>query len=204
MPRGHSGPGDVWDDLFENPSADGVAPRELLLSALGGLPEPPFPEQSLLRVCRALRSVVRWAEPPGDVLLAASGLNAALLPSDDLDLWLALAAGTISPRGAIPGDGESWQELDDADWLGAILYMARGGPGARTTPHDLLIGIATCPETRGQIDAPHAKGISQAFETLTSLWRALGAVGSPREGRPLTPLGHWGFPLALLKAWEDR
>jgi hypothetical protein len=147
---------------------------------------------------------VRWAEPPGDVLLAAAGLNAAMLPPGDMDLWLTLAAGTISPQGAISGDGEPWQELDDADWLGAILYMARGGPGARTTPHDLLIGIASCPETRGEIDAIHAKGISQAFETLTPLWRALGAVGPPREGRPLTPLGHWGLPLALLKAWEDR
>jgi hypothetical protein len=60
--RGHPGPGEVWDDLFENAGADGVAPRELLLSALSSLSEPPFPEERLLRLCRSLRSVVRWAE----------------------------------------------------------------------------------------------------------------------------------------------
>jgi hypothetical protein len=204
MPLGHSGPADLWSDLFGDLGADGDAPRELLVGALIALPEPQFPDRSLQRVCRALRGVVRWGEPPCDLLLAASGLEAALLPSDDIDMWLALAAGTISPRGALPSGGEAWRDLDEADWLGAILYMARSGPGAPTTPHDLLVGIASGPETRGEIDALHAKGITRAFEGLGPLWRALGAVGSAQDGRPLTPLGHWGFPLALLRAWDGR
>jgi hypothetical protein len=118
---------------------------------------------------------------------------------------MALAAGTISPRGTIPGDASTaWRELDEADWLGATLYMVRGGPGTRTMPADLLSGIATCPETHGSIESQHARGVERGFEAIGPLWRALGIVGSPHEGRPLTTLGHWGLPLALLRAWEPR
>jgi hypothetical protein len=132
-------------------------------------------------------------------------LDPEQLPGEDLELWMNLAAGTISPRGAIRGQTATpWRELDDADWLGAVLYMARGGPGTPTSPQDLLSGIVLCPETRGDIDPQHVRGITEAFEAVGPLWRTLGGVGSVQEGRPLTTLGHWGLPLALLRAWEPR
>jgi hypothetical protein len=204
-----SGHEDPWDELFgsRDGHADGSpdGARDLLISALTRLPEPPVPDGALEGVCRALRGALRWGEPPGDVLLVAGGLDPTALPLHDLELWMALAAGTISPRGAIPGPAAStWRELDDADWLGVVLYMARGGPGTLTSPHDLLSAIVTCPETRGDIDPRHAAEITRAFEAIGPLWRALGAVGSAHEGRPLTPVGHWGLPLALLRAWDNR
>jgi len=201
----HSGHGDFWEDLFESRDGSPDGARDLLTSALARLPEPPFPESHLELACRSLRGALRWGEPPCDVLLAAGGLDPEQLPGEDLELWMNLAAGTISPRGAIRGQTATpWRELDDADWLGAVLYMARGGPGTPTSPQDLLSGIVLCPETRGDIDPQHARGITEAFEAVGPLWRALGGVGSVQEGRPLTTLGHWGLPLALLRAWETR
>ncbi|HEV8572902.1 MAG TPA: hypothetical protein VGR49_07645 [Actinomycetota bacterium] len=198
-------PGDPWEDFFGSRDGAPEGARELFISALSRLPEPPFPHDSLERACRSLRGALRWGEPPCDLLLAAGGLEAERLPREDLDLWMMLAAGTISPRRPIPGQiSTAWDELDDADWLGATLYMARGGPGTPTMPGDLLSGIVLCPETRGDIDTQHARAITQAFEAVGPLWRVLGVVGSAQEGRPLTTLGHWGLPLALLRAWEAR
>src|SRR5919106_4782189 len=206
-----SGHEDPWDELFgsRDGQPDGHADgppegaRDLLVSALTRLPEPPFPDGALERVCRALRGALRWGEPPGDVLLAAGGLDPNALPQRDLDLWMPLAVGTIAPRRAIPGPAASaWRELDDADWLGVVLYIARGGPGTSTSPQDLLSAIVTCPETRGDIDSHHAAEIIRAFEAVGPLWRGLGGVGSAHEGRPLSPVGHWGLPLALLRAWD--
>jgi hypothetical protein len=201
----HSGHGDLWEDLFGSRDGQPEGPRELLITALSRLPEPSFPEDAVEQTCRSLRSALRWGEPPCDLLLAAAGLDVQHLPQEDVDLWMTLAAGTISPRGTVPGDASrAWRELDEADWLGAILSLARNGPGSSTTPQDLLAAVVMCPETRGDIDPEHARGIALGFETIGPLWRALGIVGSVHEGRPLTPLGHWGLPLALLRAWEPR
>jgi hypothetical protein len=197
--------GDEWDDLFGSQEGEPAGPRELLVSALARLPEPPLPDGSLEHACRSLRGAVRWGEPPCDVLLTGGGLQPERLPQEDLELWMTLTTGTIAPRGSTSGrTGAAWRELDDADWLGAILYMARGGPGTPTTPQDLLSGIVICPETRGDIEPEHAGEIIQAFEFVGPLWRVLGVVGPAQEGRPLTPLGHWGLPLALLRAWEQH
>ena len=200
-----SGHDDPWDELFGSRDGHAEGPsegaRDLLISALTRLPEPPFPDGALEQVCRSLRGTLRWGESPGDVLLAVGGLNLAALPSTDLDLWMALAVGTISPRGPAP---TAWRELDDADWLGVVLYMARGGPGTPTSPEDLLSAIVTCPETRGDIDPPHAAEILRGFEAVGHLWLALGAVGHHQDGRPLTTVGHWGLPLALLRVWDTR
>ncbi|MGH2681635.1 MAG: hypothetical protein ACRDIX_00190 [Actinomycetota bacterium] len=197
--------GDPWEDLFDSRDGSPDGARDVLVSALARLPDPSFPVAGLERACRSLRGALRWGEPPCDVLLAGGGLDPESLPAEDLELWMALAAGTISPRRSISAQSASaWRDLDDADWLGAILYMARGGPGTPTNPQDLLSGIVTSPETRGDIDPQHARAIARAFEAVGPLWRALGMVGSVQEGRPLTTLGHWGLPLALLRAWEPR
>jgi hypothetical protein len=204
-----SGHEDPWEELFGardgRPNEASDRARDLLISALARLPEPPFPDGALQRACRPLRGAPRWGEHPAELLLAASGLDPGTLPEDDLDLWMVLAAGTISPRETLAGHGvSSWRELDDADWLGVGLYLARGGPGTPMSAQDLLAAIVTGPETRGDIDPQHAAEITRAFDIVGRLWRALGAVGPARDGRPLTPLGHWGLPLALLRAWEGR
>lgn len=88
--------------------------------------------------------------------------------------------------------------LEIADWVGAIIGLARAGVGARAEPEDLADWISACSEIDGVIDPDDADFVAGAFEIVLPTWEAVGALD---EGRRLTRLGVWGLPRALAAAW---
>jgi hypothetical protein len=50
----------------------------------------------------------------------------------------------------------------------------------------------------GALEAQSAALMRMAFELIIPVWTAVGVVGP--DGA-LTPLGAWGLPLALARAW---
>lgn len=191
----------AWDE-FEAHAAKIVA------TALEELPESVCPQGELAAACRRLRENIPEWKPPYRALARSGGLPKGSLPEDDRELWLTLAAGTISavdePRLGDPEGEASWMALMHADWAGAILYLARSGPGTSADPHQLLAGIASVPEIEGDFDLEDEAPTASGFLTVLPMWEALGAVGSPLDDYPLTRLGHWGLPQALLSAWAHQ
>jgi Plasmid pRiA4b ORF-3-like protein len=184
----------AWDEAE-------AASWEIVAKALAGI-ERPLPAQELARAVariRAAASEPHWAVA---VLLAAGGLADAQLPADDEQLWLELASGVVSPRDDTPLDDEleaSWYSLELADWAGAVIGLVRGGVGHSAEPEELIRLIETCPEIDAEETDPDDNVILLiAFETVVSLWEALGAVD---QNRRLTALGRWGLPEALRLAW---
>lgn len=125
-------------------------------------------------------------------------------PQDDVDLWLALAAAVVEPRGDLPVDLEAeaaWAALEPADWAGAVIELTRAGIGAAATPEDLVDLVNRCPEIEGPgLTEDDEDLLVTAFTPVVELWQALGALdGSAR----LTALGRWGLPLSLRRAWIE-
>lgn len=181
-----------------------AASWDVVAKALVGI-ERPLREQDLATAVARVRAETSDPVWPYDVLLAASGLEEAQMPEDDQELWLELASGVVSPRDDTPLDAEleaAWYSLEPVDWAGAVIGLVRGGVGQSAEPEELIRLIDTCPEIETQETDPDDNLIlTVAFETVVSLWEALGAVDSDRR---LTPLGRWGLPEALRLAWIGR
>ncbi|HSL67386.1 MAG TPA: hypothetical protein VK977_04435 [Actinomycetota bacterium] len=205
MRHGH-GERDVgWDDLFAEGDEERDVALHILEEALGEAPAAPPPLVDVAEASGALRKGLRWGGDPYETLLQAGGLDAHRLPHDDVELWVTAAAGTFAPRTRTlpsPERAAVWRVLDPADWLGAILYILRAGPGSGATPEHLLAAVETLPEGDGPLSLPHRQEVLTGFGVVLPLWRVLGAVGSGRDGRPLTPVGQWGLPRGLLHAWR--
>ncbi len=184
----------AWDEAE-------AASWEVVAKALTGI-ERPLPPQDLTAATARVRANASEPHWPYDVLLAAGGLAEAQLPTDDQQLWLELASGVVSPRDDTPLDAEveaSWYSLELADWAGAVIGLVRGGVGHSAEPEALIQLIETCPEVEAEGPDPDDNVIlAIAFETVVSLWEALGAVDPDRR---LTALGLWGLPEALRLAW---
>jgi hypothetical protein len=202
--------------LAEWAAAEAEALDELR-AVLADLPERPLPEADLRQACDRIRAVMRETEWPGELLAACGGLDSRNLPRDDAELWLALAAGIVSPQNELQDDDDGQSELDGAgeltedeeamialcaldhnDWLAAMSALARGGPGIPAAEDDLARYVSEYDPDDVDDQADAAAGM---FLHAVGLWQVLGAVDD--AGR-LTPLGWWGLPEALQRAWASQ
>lgn len=177
--------------------------RSELENLLAGLGERPCPQEELRAAAGRLRPGLVSGDPLYDLLGSGGGLSPRALPALDRELWLTLAAGVTAPADEPPGHYEpeelsSWYALDHVDWLCAVGELARRGVGAPAEGDDLAGYVASSDLAEGEMDPDDVGVLSTGFQTVTELWRALGAVDG--DGR-LTPLGWWGLPEALRRAW---
>lgn len=185
----------AWDE------ADRLALAELdrVLAEVG---ERPCPAGELAAVVARLRQDDRAVSA---LLASAAWIDPDEPPDDDADWWLSHAQGTINPAGEPPEDVDvdvlsPWWALEHADWLGAVAALARGGPGTSADPDDLAAAVGASPD----VDAAYETSddeltVAVGLGTAVAMWRELGAVDVDDR---LTPLGWWGLPEALRRAWR--
>lgn len=177
--------------------------RSELDDLLAGLGERPCPQEDLHAATERLRAGLVSGDPPYDLLGSAGGLHPGALPALDRELWLTPATGVVEPADEPPDryDPEtlsSWYALAHVDWLCAVGELARHGVGVPAEAGDLAGYVASSDLAEGDLDPDDVDVLSAGFRTVTELWRALGAIDD--DGR-LTPLGWWGLPEALRRAW---
>lgn len=201
----------VWAVIDENDEeflaeceADDAEARAALTSMLADLPPRPRPDAELGAACRRVRSGLHRGEWPFDLVRAAGGVDPATLPGDDADLWLTLAAGAANCRDEPPpaldvDAAAAWMTLAQAEWLAAVVALVRGGPGTAADPHALAVAVeaSVADEDHDEDDAV----LAAAFGPVVLIWSALGAIDAEER---LTPLGWWGLPEALTRAWSPR
>jgi hypothetical protein len=232
---------DEEDDEFlaEWDAAEAEALAELR-EILAELPARELPEKDLHSACDQIRAAMQRPGWPRELLAACAGVDPDRLPGDDAELWLALAAGIVSPREELRREGEGDDEpdepgesddLDDEldeldefgdesdeladltedeqamvalcaldlnDWLAATSALARGGPGTRASDLDLARYVSDYDPDDFDDQSDAAAGM---FAYAVGLWRVLGAVD---DADRLTPLGWWGLPEAVQRAWTPR
>lgn len=197
-----------WDEAEAEALAE-------LRAVLAELPGRDLPEAALRAACDGVRSVMKQPGWPRDLLAACAGVDPASLPSDDAELWLTFAAGIVEPRDELPDDDQDEPDgvedltddeeamvalcaLDHNDWLAATSALARGGPGIPASAYDLARYVSEYDPDDIDDQADAAAGM---FEHAVGLWRVLGAVDDDDR---LTPLGWWGLPEAVARAWAPR
>jgi hypothetical protein len=203
-----------------------------LRSTLAELPERPVPEDDLHLACDRIRAIMPRPGWPRDLLAACGGVDPADLPADDEQLWLTLASGIVSPRDEVgPADDDEGDEpeddeleddeledtdlgytdltddeqsmvalctLDHYDWLAATTALTRGGPGTSASPEALARYVS---EYDPDDYDDQADAAAEMFMPAVGLWDVLGVVDDDER---LTPLGWWGLPEAVQRAWERR
>jgi hypothetical protein len=195
-----------WEDAAEDEEQDWEdaesASWAVVSRALAGEQAQPDEE--------ALRAAVAALRGEGDgweheVLWAAAELDPGSADPDDEETWVALAAAVVQPSPDVPVDAEAaaaWAALEPADWAGAVIELVRSGPGTSAEPDALLELIARCPEVEGEdLTEEDEAVILDGLDLVVALWGALGAVDDERR---LTPLGRWGLPRALERAWTGE
>lgn len=190
---------DSFDDEDDEDWADAAdAAWAVVARALAGV-EP----AAQLDALAAAVSHLRAGEGSAAVLWAAAGLEPDDAPADDEELWLELAAAAVRPRGAVPLDDDlvaAWGALEPADWAGAVIELVRAGVGTPAGPEELLALIERCPEVEGdELGEEDEALLLDGLEVVVDLWASLGALDA---GGALTPLGRWGLPRALERAWD--
>lgn len=96
--------------------------------------------------------------------------------------------------------------LDHGDWLAVMTALVTGGPGTPASAADLARYVrdydpsedpaADGEDENGDFDDLSIEGL---FLHVTSMWTLLGAIEDDR----LTPLGWWGLPEAMRRAWSS-
>ncbi|MCK2213167.1 hypothetical protein MF672_005055 [Actinomadura sp. ATCC 31491] len=188
---------------------------------LGGLPRrPELPAAELDAAGARLRVLLAGSGYPANVLRACAGLDDRPVPADDRELWLAVAAGVAGPISDLPEAGdepEAFADLDGrlseedaalanlcaiehADWLAAVTALARLGPGVLASPERMARLIAESEDIDNDDQSAGDLGATESFfSTVVHLWSLLGIVDATGV---LTPLGWWGLPQALERAWS--
>jgi len=170
--------------------------RDALAPARGALPPP-----GLHTAVAALREQLTAGYDPYDWIRAGAGFGADL-PGDDRELLVSAVAATISPPedpGLDPDEQALLLSLERADWLGAVVELAREGPGAPARSEDLVAAVHRCPEVEiGPGFDPDDEQTEVAFALVTTAWLALGVVDRAER---LTDVGAWVLPRALAQAW---
>jgi hypothetical protein len=111
--------------------------------------------------------------------------------------------------------------LDHFDWLAVMSALVSGGPGTSASAADLaryvrdfdpdeVIGLEASEllsesETDDDDDADYADDFDELsveglFLHVTAMWSVLGAIDADDR---LTPLGWWGLPEAMRRAWAE-
>ncbi|WP_308250357.1 hypothetical protein [Sphaerisporangium fuscum] len=218
-------PGDAVNDeldegLFASWDEEEAYALSELRRVLADLPEPPFPGVDLSEAVRRLRKTLAEPGYPGTVLRACAGFDDEALPEEDTELWLAVAAGIASPVSDLEDDdehrfwdldGELSQEdsalaalctIHYADWLAAVIELARRGPGVLASPERIARFVAESEDIDVDMDDPEDIATTETlFASVTPLWQRLGIVDAQDV---LTPLGWWGLPKALERAWSSQ
>jgi hypothetical protein len=107
--------------------------------------------------------------------------------------------------------------INHPDWLAAVTALARRGPGVLASPERIARLIAESEDVVAgpddQIDPDDMAVIGEMngmdemnateilFRSVIPLWQVLGIVD---EREVLTPLGWWGLPKALERAWSPE
>lgn len=201
--------------LAEWDAAEAEALSELR-EALAEVADRPVPEKDLHEACNRIRALMRNAGWPRDLLAACGGLRPGDLPGDDADLWLTLAAGIVSPQDELPPEAQNAESdpfgelsddeesmialcaLDHVDWLAVASALARGGPGTSASAEDLAEFVSEYDADDDDDQADAAEGM---FIHVVGLWQVIGAIDDEER---LTPLGWWGIPEAVQRAWQPR
>jgi hypothetical protein len=184
-----------WDEAEHDAAA---LIREALPQVVAAGP----PREAVHTAAAAIRAGVDARAWPYQHIAAAAGWHRSP-PHDDIELWLAAAGALVAMReeSGMGAEAESALiALEHGDWLGAVVGLVRAGVGARAEPADLVRYVNTVPEVDGVIDPDEASLVEGAFELVLPVWEAVGAI---EENRRLTPLGWWGLPRALARAWNN-
>ncbi|MGW0804217.1 hypothetical protein [Nonomuraea sp. NPDC002799] len=188
---------------------------------VGGLAkQPELPAEALETAAGRLRGLLAQPGYPGNVLRACAGFDERPLPGDDQELWLAVAAGIAGPVSDLSENGDVLEEFADmegelsmedaalanlcaiqhADWLAGVAALTRMGPGVLASPERMARLIAESEDIdiddQDDDDLDATEGL---FMSVVSLWSHLGVVDADEV---LTPLGWWGLPKALERAWS--
>ncbi|WP_188192742.1 hypothetical protein [Nonomuraea sp. SYSU D8015] len=182
--------------------------------------QPALPAAELEAAAARLRALLALPGYPASVLRACAGFDDRPMPDDDEELWLAVAAGIAGPISDLTENGDVLEEFADlerelseedaalanlcaiqhADWLAAVAALARMGPGVLASPERMARLIAESEDIeiddQDQDDLDATEGL---FASVVALWSCLGIVD---EDEVLTPLGWWGLPKALERAWS--
>ncbi|MDP9848958.1 hypothetical protein [Streptosporangium lutulentum] len=188
---------------------------------LAELPAPERPAKELKAAATRLREVLAEPGYPGNVLRACAGYEGQPLPADDEDLWLTVTAGIAGPISDLPEEDDDLEEFSDldnelshedsvlaalcaihhADWLAVVAALARRGPGVLASPERIARLIAESEDIDVTLDEPEDLDAAETlFSSVTPLWACLGIVDRTEV---LTPLGRWGLPKALERAWSS-
>jgi hypothetical protein len=190
-----------------------------LRRVVGELPEPPLPSGELAAAAAHLREVLVFPGYPGNVLDACAGFEGSL-PADDEDLWLSVAAGVAGPISDLPEEdtldeftdleGELSHEdsilaalcaIHHTDWLAAVVALTRRGPGVLASAERVARMIIESEDVNVDLDDPDDLDATEMlFTSVIPLWTELGIVD---KDEVLTPLGWWGLPKALERAWTS-
>ncbi|MEV4221784.1 hypothetical protein ACBI99_28460 [Nonomuraea sp. ATR24] len=203
---------------FDEEEAFALSELRRILGELDKLPELPIAE--LDRAATRLRELLGEPGYPGNVLRACAGFDERPLPVDEAELWLSVAAGIAGPVSDLSEESDLLEEFADldrevsvedsvlanlcalqhADWLAAVAALTRLGPGAPASPERIAVLIAESEDIDGYDEDPGDLDATEAlFVPVVALWAQLGIVD---EDERLTPLGWWGLPMALERAWS--
>ncbi|MFI7636603.1 hypothetical protein [Nonomuraea sp. NPDC049400] len=209
------------EELFAAWDEEEAFALEELRRIVADLPEQPeLPVGELERAAARLRELLAQPGYPANVLRACAGYDDAPMPDDDRELWLAVAAGIVGPVSDLSENADVLEEFADldrelsledatlanlcavqhADWLAGVAALTRLGPGVLASPERIarLISESEDIDVDDQ-DVDDLDAIEALFLSVVSLWGYLGIVD---ETEVLTPLGWWGLPKALERAWS--
>lgn len=204
----------VWDEE----EAFALSELQRIMAELPKQPEAPLQELETASV--RLRALLALPGYPATVLRACAGYDERPMPGDDVELWLAVVAGVAGPISDLSEnmdvleefadlDGELSEEdmalanlcaIQHADWLAGVAALVRLGPGVLASPERMARFIAESEDIDIDVQDDEDLGATESlFGSVVSLWRHLGIVN---EDEVLTPLGWWGLPKALERAWS--
>ncbi|MEV4803585.1 hypothetical protein AB0K18_26585 [Nonomuraea sp. NPDC049421] len=217
----------VSDELDEELFSAWDEEEEFALSELrrilAELPkQPELPMAELETAATRLRALLALPGYPSSVLRACAGFDERPLPDDDVELWLAVAAGIAGPIADLSEGADVLEEFADldrelseedtalanlcaiqhADWLAGVAALVRMGPGVLASPERMARLIAESEDI--DIDDQDDEDLhttESLFASVVSLWGLLGIVDADDV---LTPLGWWGLPKALERAWSGE
>ncbi|NUW35343.1 hypothetical protein HTZ77_28490 [Nonomuraea sp. SMC257] len=192
---------------------------------VAGLPrQPELPVADLEVAAARLRVLLGQPGYPANVLRACAGFEGRPMPDDDMELWLSVAAGVAGPISDLSEEDDTVEEFTDldgevshedqvlaalceiqyADWVAAAAALVRLGPGVLASPERIARLIAESPDITTEVDMSdpdELRGSERLFAAVVTLWGHLGIVDADDV---LTPLGWWGLPLALERAWSPK